>query len=79
MGYYDIDASPEDSPSGFYYVPGWGYVQPVAFRRIADALDYVKREVEAWARESKAAEYTITIGIRSLGLKGSVSATFKVQ
>jgi len=79
LGYYDIASSPEGSPSGFYYVPGLGYVQPVAFRRIADALGYVKREVEAWARESKAAEYTITIGIQGLGLKGSVSATFKVQ
>jgi len=79
LGYHDIASSPEGSPSGFYYVPGLGYVQPVAFRRIADALGYVKREVEAWARESKAAEYTITIGIQGLGLKGSVSATFKVQ
>ena len=79
MGYYDIASSPEGSPSGFYYVPGLGYVQPVAFRRIAGALGYVKREVEAWAKESKAEEYTITIGIQGLGLKGSVSATFKLE
>jgi hypothetical protein len=79
LTYWSIATSPEGSPSAFYYVPGWGYVQRIASRRIVDALAYVKREVEAWARENKVAEYTITIGIQGLGLKGSVSATFKVE
>ena len=79
MTYYDIAASPEGRSSAFYYVPAWGWVERVACRRIVDALNYVKREVEVWAKENKASEYTITVGIQGLGLKGSVSATFKVD
>jgi len=79
LTYYGMATPPEGSPSGFYYVPGWGRVESLAPRRIVDALGYVKREVEAWAKENKAAEYTITIGIQGLGLQGSVSATFKPE